>query len=62
MTASAPRCEDVSFSVKPGETIAIVGSTGSGKSTTLGLLHRAFDPQSGAHHGRRPSTSARSRC
>jgi len=38
---------DVSFSVRPGETIAIVGSTGSGKSTTLGLLHRAFDPQSG---------------
>jgi ATP-binding cassette, subfamily B, beta-glucan exporter len=39
---------DVSFTVKPGENIAIVGSTGSGKSTTLGLLHRAFDPQSGA--------------
>ncbi|MFM9976263.1 MAG: ATP-binding cassette domain-containing protein, partial [Beijerinckiaceae bacterium] len=38
---------DVSFTVKPGENIAIVGSTGSGKSTTLGLLHRAFDPQSG---------------
>ena len=38
---------DVSFTVKPGETIAVVGSTGSGKSTTLGLLHRAFDPQSG---------------
>ncbi|WP_131856211.1 glucan ABC transporter ATP-binding protein/ permease [Bosea sp. BK604] len=38
---------DVSFEVQPGETIAIVGSTGSGKSTTLGLLHRAFDPQSG---------------
>lgn len=38
---------DVSFDVNPGETIAIVGSTGSGKSTTLGLLHRAFDPQSG---------------
>jgi ATP-binding cassette, subfamily B, beta-glucan exporter len=39
---------DVSFAVAPGETIALVGSTGSGKSTTLGLLHRAFDPQSGA--------------
>ncbi len=43
-----PAVIDVSFEVKPGETIAIVGSTGSGKSTTLGLLHRAFDPQSGA--------------
>ena len=38
---------DVSFEVMPGETIALVGSTGSGKSTTLGLLHRVFDPQSG---------------
>lgn len=38
---------DVSFSVSPGQTIALVGATGSGKSTTLGLLHRAFDPQSG---------------
>jgi ATP-binding cassette subfamily B protein len=27
--------------------VALVGSTGSGKSTTLGLIHRAFDPQSG---------------
>lgn len=42
-----PAVLDVSFEVTPGETIAIVGSTGSGKSTTLGLLHRAFDPQSG---------------
>lgn len=39
---------DVSFAAKPGETIALVGSTGSGKSTTLALLHRVFDPDSGA--------------
>jgi ATP-binding cassette subfamily B protein len=38
---------DVTFGVHPGENVALVGSTGSGKSTTLGLLHRAFDPQSG---------------
>jgi ATP-binding cassette subfamily B protein len=38
---------DVTFEVSPGETVALVGATGSGKSTTLGLLHRAFDPQSG---------------
>jgi ATP-binding cassette, subfamily B, beta-glucan exporter len=40
--------QDVSFSIQPGENVALVGATGSGKSTTLGLLHRAFDPQSGA--------------
>ncbi len=39
---------DVSFTIEPGQNVALVGSTGSGKSTTLGLLHRAFDPQSGA--------------
>ena len=38
---------DVSFSVAPGETVALVGATGSGKSTTLGLLHRIFDPLQG---------------
>lgn len=42
-----PAVEEVSFDVQAGETIALVGATGSGKSTTLGLLHRAFDPQSG---------------
>ena len=31
----------------PGETIALVGATGAGKSTAIALLHRAFDPQSG---------------
>jgi ATP-binding cassette, subfamily B, beta-glucan exporter len=39
-------CE-VSFGVAPGETIAIVGPTGSGKSTTASLIYRAFDPASG---------------
>ena len=38
---------DVSFTVNPGETVALVGATGSGKSTTLGLLHRVFDPNGG---------------
>ena len=39
--------KDVSFVVEPGQTVALVGATGSGKSTTLGLLHRVFDPNGG---------------
>jgi ATP-binding cassette subfamily B protein len=38
---------DLSFKVMPGETVAIVGETGAGKSTALSLVHRAFDPQKG---------------
>jgi ATP-binding cassette subfamily B protein len=38
---------NINFVVNAGETIALVGSTGSGKSTTLGLLHRVFDPDKG---------------
>ena len=36
-----------SFEVKKGQTVAVVGGTGSGKSTLSGLLCRFFDPQSG---------------
>jgi glucan exporter ATP-binding protein len=42
-----PAVEDLNFTALPGETIALVGSTGAGKSTAIALLHRAFDPQSG---------------
>ena len=42
-----PAIADLAFTALPGETIALVGSTGAGKSTALALLHRAFDPQSG---------------
>ena len=45
--ASKPAVRDLTFVAEPGETIALVGATGSGKSTTLGLLHRAFDPDAG---------------
>ena len=38
---------DISLTALPGQTVALVGSTGAGKSTALALLHRAFDPQSG---------------
>jgi len=43
-----PAVSDLSFTAEPGETVAMVGATGAGKSTALALLHRAFDPQSGA--------------
>ena len=42
-----PAVADLSFTALPGETIALVGPTGAGKSTAIALLHRAFDPQSG---------------
>ncbi|MCB0661193.1 MAG: ABC transporter ATP-binding protein [Saprospiraceae bacterium] len=39
--------KDVSFEIKPYETLAIVGSTGSGKSTIINLLNRFYDIQKG---------------
>ena len=43
-----PAVRDLSFTASPGQTIALVGPTGAGKSTALALLHRTFDPQSGS--------------
>ena len=40
--------EDISFEAKPGETVAFIGSTGSGKSTLINLLPRFFDVTEGA--------------
>ncbi|PKN82100.1 MAG: antibiotic ABC transporter ATP-binding protein [Chloroflexi bacterium HGW-Chloroflexi-9] len=40
--------KDVSFSIAPGEKVAIVGATGAGKSTMMALLSRFYDVQRGA--------------
>ncbi len=43
-----PVLHDISFSVSPGETIAIVGPSGAGKSTLFHLLLRYYDPGAGS--------------
>lgn len=40
--------EDISFTAKPGQTVAFIGSTGSGKSTLINLIPRFFDVTKGA--------------
>ena len=40
--------ENISFEIKPGETVALVGPSGAGKTTIYQLLLRFYDPQSGA--------------
>jgi ATP-binding cassette subfamily B protein len=42
-----PVLKHVSFKVKPGETVALVGPTGSGKSSCMSLIHRFYDVQQG---------------
>ncbi len=44
---SRPILDHLSLTIKAGQTVAILGSTGSGKSTMVHLLQRLFEPQSG---------------
>jgi ATP-binding cassette, subfamily B, multidrug efflux pump len=42
-----PVLKDITFTCEPGETIGMIGSTGSGKSSLVGLIPRFYDAQSG---------------
>jgi len=46
--AGEPVLKNVSFRIEPGEKVAVVGATGSGKTTTIKLLNRLYDIQKGA--------------
>ncbi len=46
-TPSNPVLHDISLILRPGQTVALVGTTGSGKTTLVNLLLRFYDPQEG---------------
>ncbi|MGN6161352.1 MAG: ABC transporter ATP-binding protein [Marmoricola sp.] len=46
--AAEPVLRDVSFEASPGQTIALIGSTGAGKTTTVNLVPRLFDVTGGS--------------
>ena len=50
----APALDDVTLRVPPGQTVALVGTTGAGKSTLAKLVARFYDPTAGQRAGRRP--------
>ncbi|MCL4814174.1 MAG: ABC transporter ATP-binding protein/permease [Vicinamibacteraceae bacterium] len=45
---SRPVLRDISFTIEPGQLVGLVGPSGGGKSTLVGLLARFYDPQQGA--------------
>ncbi len=47
-TGGAPALSDISFTLEHGKTLGIIGGTGSGKSTLIGLIPRFYDVQKGS--------------
>ena len=47
-TGGAPALSDISFTLEHGKTLGIIGGTGSGKSTLIGLIPRFYDVQEGS--------------
>jgi ATP-binding cassette subfamily B protein len=45
--AEEPALRDLSFTIRPGETVAVVGRNGAGKTTLVKLIARLYDPESG---------------
>ena len=60
-SATAPRtsCTTFDLRIEPGETVALVGSTGAGKSTLAKLIARFYDPGQGQRADRRPRPARR---
>ena len=59
------RCATSTCTIPPGQTVALVGETGAGKSTLAKLVARFYDPQRGRRAGRRPRparAATRARC
>ena len=56
---TVPALHGLSFTVKPGETVAIVGPSGAGKSTVFSLILRFYDPRDGQGPDRRRGRRAR---
>ena len=58
-TRTTPLIEDLSLVAEPGQTVAIVGPTGAGKTTLVNLIMRFYELDGGAHHASTASTSPR---